>query len=574
MAYMEIFGNSQHYDQDTSKEPKLVRHSMHTVSQSLDIKANVMQQQNLTLSLSQTISLNSPPTSPNNEIKPPLLPPKRTRINSFNRKSNCTTSELLHPKLLTENRFDSLKTHPNTIDPKTIENSKVISEISENKINNFNEILNKNSIGSRSDISCTEDSKQETNENQVSTSPIRNLTEETDIRKYLVLKKIHEDGPDIKGGQIDALIVHATKVQKFSEAFGEAFLTTFRTFINPYDLIDKLTKRYIFFQCQISDDKQKAAKESFSLLVRVVNDLTFPDLNTTLMQKLVDFVYQLVCFGELLMAKLLRVKLLEKASILKQKKKQLLVANYLPSRPIMSTPPCLLDLKSTDIAEQMTLLDAQLFFKIEIPEVLIWAREQNEESSPNLTLFTEHFNKMSYWARTQILKQQEAKDREKFVFKFIKIMKHLRKINNYNSYLALLSALDSAPVRRLEWQKTITEGLKEYCALIDSSSSFRAYRQALSETNPPCIPYIGLVLQDLTFVHIGNTDYLADGAINFSKRWQQYNIVVNMKRFRKGSYGFKKNERIIGFFDNFEDYFDEDAMWQISEKIKPRGVKK
>lgn len=55
MAYMEIFGNSQHYDQDTSKEPKLVRHSMHTVSQSLDIKANVMQQQNLTFSLSQTI---------------------------------------------------------------------------------------------------------------------------------------------------------------------------------------------------------------------------------------------------------------------------------------------------------------------------------------------------------------------------------------------------------------------------------------------------------------------------------------------------------------------------------------
>lgn len=139
--------------------------------------------------------------------------------------------------------------------------------------------------------------------------------------------------------------------------------------------------------------------------------------------------------------------------------------------------------------------------------------------------------------------------------KFIKIMKHLRKINNFNSYLALLSALDSAPIRRLEWQKNITEGwtkfdhfilklifdfsgLKEYCALIDSSSSFRAYRQALSETNPPCIPYIGLVLQDLTFVHIGNPDYLPDGSINFSKRWQQYNIVINMKRFRNRYWNF------------------------------------
>lgn len=57
----------------------------------------------------------------------------------------------------------------------------------------------------------------------------------------------------------------------------------------------------------------------------------------------------------------------------------------------------LLDFKSEQIAEQMTLLDADLFMKIEIPEVLIWAQEQNEERSPNLTRFTEHFNKMSYW---------------------------------------------------------------------------------------------------------------------------------------------------------------------------------
>jgi hypothetical protein len=42
------------------------------------------------------------------------------------------------------------------------------------------------------------------------------------------------------------------------------------------------------------------------------------------------------------------------------------------------------------------------------------------------------------------------------------------------------------------------------------------------------------VLQDLTFVHIGNNDLLPDGTINFSKRWQQFNIVENMKRFKKG----------------------------------------
>lgn len=32
-----------------------------------------------------------------------------------------------------------------------------------------------------------------------------------------MLKKVGEDGPDVKGGELDALIVHATKVQKISE---------------------------------------------------------------------------------------------------------------------------------------------------------------------------------------------------------------------------------------------------------------------------------------------------------------------------------------------------------------------
>lgn len=60
-------------------------------------------------------------------------------------------------------------------------------------------------------------------------------------------------------------------------------------------------------------------------------------------------------------------------------------------------------------------------------------------------------------ARSRILEQEEAKDRERYVVKFIKVMKYLRKLNNFNSYLAILSALDSAPIRRLEWQRNITE---------------------------------------------------------------------------------------------------------------------
>ncbi|XP_065345854.1 guanine nucleotide-releasing factor 2 isoform X5 [Cloeon dipterum] len=399
--------------------------------------------------------------------------------------------------------------------------------------------------------------------------------DETDVTAWLVFKKPEEEGPEIRGGHLDALIVHATKANKNDEdetdfLYQEAFLTTYRTFMSPLELITKLQRRYRKFAQPVNDNaRQRAARNSFSLLVRVVSDLTINDLETDLLKILNDLIFTLVECGDLNLARALRGKVLEKCDA---KRFCNTTPNaYLTSLSMQSRMCSLLDFKSEQLAEQMTLLDAELFMKIEIPEVLLWAQEQNEERSPNLTEFTEHFNKMSYWARSRILEQKDAKDRERYVVKFIKVMRHLRKVNNFNSYLALLSALDSAPIRRLEWHRQITEGLKEYCALIDSSSSFRAYRQALAETQPPCIPYIGLVLQDLTFVNIGNSNALPDGAINFSKRWQQFNIVENMKRFKKCQYHFKKQERILALFNNFDDFLCEESMWQISETIKPRG---
>ncbi|XP_042885600.1 rap guanine nucleotide exchange factor 1-like isoform X4 [Penaeus japonicus] len=399
------------------------------------------------------------------------------------------------------------------------------------------------------------------------------LLDYLDVQEYLVLKKDGDEGPDIRGGPVDALVVHASKANKNDFLYQEAFLTTYRTFVSPSELVTKLLYRYNKFTSSPDVDRQKAARNAFSLLVRVVDELTITDLNIEILETLTEFEYHLLCRGDLLLARALRKKIVEKL----EKRKRYYAPNeslIIASREVTTKQSTLLEFKSHDIAEQMTLLDAELFHNMEIPEVLLWAREQNEEKSPNLTTFTEHFNKMSYWARSRILEQEDAKDREKYVMKFIKIMKHLRKINNFNSYLALLSALDSAPIRRLEWQRNVTDGLKEYCALIDSSCSFRAYRQALSDSTPPCIPYIGLILQDLTFVDIGNNELMADGNVNFSKRWQQFNILDNMKRFKKCHYVFKKNEKVIAFFNNFDDYHSEEALWHISESIKPRGGKK
>ncbi|XP_072604407.1 rap guanine nucleotide exchange factor 1 isoform X17 [Vulpes vulpes] len=397
------------------------------------------------------------------------------------------------------------------------------------------------------------------------------LIDHNEIMARLTLKQEGDDGPDVRGGSGDILLVHATETdRKDLVLYCEAFLTTYRTFITPEELIKKLQYRYEKFSPFADTFKKRVSKNTFFVLVRVVDELCLVELTEEILKLLMELVFRLVCNGELSLARVLRKNILDKVD----QKKLLRCANSdqpLAARGVAARPGTLHDFHSHEIAEQLTLLDAELFYKIEIPEVLLWAKEQNEEKSPNLTQFTEHFNNMSYWVRSIIMLQEKAQDRERLLLKFIKIMKHLRKLNNFNSYLAILSALDSAPIRRLEWQKQTSEGLAEYCTLIDSSSSFRAYRAALSEVEPPCIPYLGLILQDLTFVHLGNPDYI-DGKVNFSKRWQQFNILDSMRCFQQAHYDIRRNDDIINFFNDFSDHLAEEALWELSLKIKPRNI--
>ncbi|VVC91770.1 unnamed protein product, partial [Leptidea sinapis] len=250
-----------------------------------------------------------------------------------------------------------------------------------------------------------------------------------------------------------------------------------------------------------------------------IHEFKIADLERNFMQEIMEFIYWLVEAEELPISKALR-------QILVDKQKQLHYQNSNNKYGYESAcygsvslrRDTLLEFKAGELAEQMTLLDAALF--------------------------------------------DEARERERYASKFLKVMKALRKMNNFNSYLALVSALDCPPVRRLGWPRTLLDALHDHCSLIDSSMSFSAYRRALADTQPPCIPYIGLFLQDLTFVHVGNPDLLPDGSINFTKRWQQYHIMENMKRFHKEQYKIKKNERIQAMFNEFDDVLSEETMWQ------------
>lgn len=68
--------------------------------------------------------------------------------------------------------------------------------------------------------------------------------EQTDLSTDLVLKQPEDEGPEVRGGGLNALITHAAKLNKDDYLYQAAFLTTYRTFISPLELIRKLIHRY------------------------------------------------------------------------------------------------------------------------------------------------------------------------------------------------------------------------------------------------------------------------------------------------------------------------------------------
>ena len=385
-----------------------------------------------------------------------------------------------------------------------------------------------------------------------------------DVSRYLVYRQ-DKQGSTLVGGAIDALIVEATNSSKKNLVFHEAFLTTYRTFISPMELINKLLYRERRFR---ERGHNKASKNSFFMLLRVVDELT-GKVERSILEKLMKEVYQLLVQGDLVFAKILRNQMLPKCE--HYYRIQSAAASVASPSPAVPGKFTILDFHAEDLAKQLALMDAKNFQAVEMPEILSWGKDQKDEATANLIAFTEHFNKLSYWSRSYVLSFDKQPDREKVYMKFLKVMKHLRRFNDFNAFLAILSALDCSAVRRLEWPKQYLDTLAEYTDLIDNTSSFRAYRAAITTAEPPCIPYLGLILQDVTFVCHGNRDELPDGKVNFVKRWQLFNILDSVRKFKLSGYDFVWDESICQFFGGFDDYFSEEDLYQRSLELKPRS---
>ncbi|XP_028308260.1 rap guanine nucleotide exchange factor 3 [Gouania willdenowi] len=192
--------------------------------------------------------------------------------------------------------------------------------------------------------------------------------------------------------------------------------------------------------------------------------------------------------------------------------------------PDQGTTDVLEHIGSKDFAGQLTNSDWEMFTAMHEVELVFYVFGRHRfpgATTANLERFVRRFNELQYWVVTELCLCEDLVKRAVLLKKFIKIASVLKEQKNINSFFAVMFGLSNSAVQRLykTWERIPSKTKRIYCAyerLMDPSRNHRAYRLAVAKLSPPYIPFMPLLLKDMTFIHEGNPSYV-DKLVNFEK---------------------------------------------------------
>ncbi|XP_037735421.1 ras-specific guanine nucleotide-releasing factor RalGPS1 isoform X1 [Chelonia mydas] len=274
-----------------------------------------------------------------------------------------------------------------------------------------------------------------------------------------------------------------------------------------------------------------------------------------------------------------------------------------------------------EFASQITLMDMPVFKAIQ-PEELAscgWNKKEKHILAPNIVAFTRRFNQVSFWVVREILTAQTLKIRAEILSHFVKIAKKLLDLNNLHSIMAVVSALQSAPIFRLTktwaqecqnlpchassprrsnpsgWQgftyrvrtgscncptqllnrkdKTTFEKLDYLMSKEDNYKRTREYIRSLKMV--PTIPYLGIYLLDLIYI---DSAYPSSGSImENEQRSNQMNNILRIIADLQVSCSYdhlitlphvQKYLKSVRYIEELQK-FVEDDNYKLSLRIEP-----
>lgn len=237
-------------------------------------------------------------------------------------------------------------------------------------------------------------------------------------------------------------------------------------------------------------------------------------------------------------------------------------------------------MKSSDlhIAEQLTLIDSELFSRIEDREFIrnMWNNTTQPIPNNRVSASIAHFNFISAWVSTLIVSQPRTNKRAAVLLKFMSIAIELRNMYNYSSLMAVLAGINNASVLRLKQTRQVVIGKKIYKQfqslelLMSSDKSFCSYRMALRATKGPGIPYLGVHNQDLISLTEANKDHRIDGTIHWEKFRLMGETIVSIMKFKYERYNIKPDKKLLVSIADCP-ILSEEEQYRKSILIEPKA---
>lgn len=214
--------------------------------------------------------------------------------------------------------------------------------------------------------------------------------------------------------------------------------------------------------------------------------------------------------------------------------------------------PTILDFDAVEIARQITLKQMNVFCSI-LPEELLasqWMKNGGVDA-PNVKAMSSLSTDLSNLVADTILQYTEIKKRAAVIKQWIKIANQCLELHNYDGLMAIICSLNSSTISRLRktWDTVSPkrkEVLRNLQKLVEPSQNNKVLRTRLHDHVPPCLPFLGMYLTDLTFVDIGNpaTKQMSLGdetrnsrgsglrLVNFDKHMRTAKIIGELQRFQ------------------------------------------
>ncbi|KAL9654235.1 hypothetical protein ABK040_010267 [Willaertia magna] len=411
---------------------------------------------------------------------------------------------------------------------------------------------------------------------------------------------------ELKGATLNKLVEKLTEPYTADGKFTTNFLITYRSFTVPEILLKKLLERYQVPKRPPSNStisEEDWNKNNIQIQIRTgallskwIDEYFALDWNDNMIRELTIFIEDVLLKNPQSagLGKKIRSRLDGKIQGRYKDAAQTIFSDP-PPPPVVpanvfSPKLSIWDIKEEELAKQLTKMDHGLYRNIEAHELLncSWSKPKLRHRSKNVIKSIEFFNKLSNWFATQILTEESLRERKNKMTKLMNVAKHMFKLNNFNSLMALNSAFENAAVHRLkvtvgEVDKNSYEEFKETVKVMVPDSAFKSYRNYIKQyVKPPLNIYLGIYLTDLTFIEDGNPDRInstktSRNLINWRKRQFVANVISEVMQYKNPPYNIQPVHQIQELLKNTLDnhvIMDETEMFNLSLKVEPRGKTK